>query len=326
MKNRWKRILTRAVVCALLVALLLPITALASFTAKVSASRTYLYSSQQARVSEYKGVIPKNTQVSVLTVAGSKCQVSYNGAKYWALYKDFKPVNLVPVYSTRTVWVYSTASSKSNKVDRLTADFPLYAVDKGKTYTLVQNMNGTAHGYVYTKYLSTNKPNKFALSDSARGTYSSSRSSTTMPSSVKSKQDYVAASMSKSKYIDYIIYAAQSRLGCKYSSSPNNNTTFSNGSFVKACFGHLEFSVSSNVQTIGHKGSAPYVAKRDLKRGDIVCFDADGNDDHIVDHVGIYLGNNYFIHQSYEAGMIIVSNMKSGFYEDAFCWGRRVVY
>ena len=54
----------------------------------------------------------------------------------------------------------------------------------------------------------------------------------------------------------------------------------------------------ANVQTIGHKGSYAYISRKSLKRGDIVCFENDSEDSKVVDHVGIYLGKNYFIHVS----------------------------
>ena len=81
----------------------------------------------------------------------------------------------------------------------------------------------------------------------------------------------------------------------------------------------------ANVQTIGHKGSYAYISRKSLKRGDIVCFENDSEDSKVVDHVGIYLGKNYFIHVSPSAKMVVVSSMASGYYNKAFCWGRRII-
>ena len=62
-----------------------------------------------------------------------------------------------------------------------------------------------------------------------------------------------------------------------------------------------------------------------IEVGDIVCFDTseDGGDD--INHTGIYLGSGKFIHGSSAAGKVIISSMSSGYYRNAFCWGRRVL-
>ena len=62
-----------------------------------------------------------------------------------------------------------------------------------------------------------------------------------------------------------------------------------------------------------------------IETGDIVCFDTseDGGDD--INHTGIYLGSGKFIHGSSAAGKVIISTMSSGYYRNAFCWGRRVL-
>ena len=79
----------------------------------------------------------------------------------------------------------------------------------------------------------------------------------------------------------------------------------------------------------GHEFSAQIVSvpanDRGLKPGDIVCFDTseDGGDD--INHTGIYLGSGKFIHGSSAAGKVIISTMSSGYYRNAFCWGRRVL-
>ena len=83
-------------------------------------------------------------------------------------------------------------------------------------------------------------------------------------------------------------------------------------------------SVEGSPQSQGYDDRMPEIAYADLARGDLVCFDTVGNDSDLSDHVGIYLGEGYFIHASSSAGKVIVSSMKSGYYKNVFSWGRRV--
>ena len=70
-------------------------------------------------------------------------------------------------------------------------------------------------------------------------------------------------------------------------------------------------------------GTLSVVENRNLKRGDMVCFDTVSDSD-ACDHTGIYLGNGYFIHASSAAKKVILSSLSSGYYKRTFSWGRRV--
>ena len=316
-------------IAVILLLMLLPVAALADYSAVVTASKMKVYSTNKVNDKYYLGYLKKNIEFTVVATSGNWARITYQGRTGYAQLKDMKKKATTQTkqlaYTNQMTKLYQKASSSSKVLNTLTADYPVYITGTSGSYYLCTNYDGKGSGYIKKTCLSTTKKDIFALSSSKKGTYSSSNSSTTMPSAVKSKQSYVSASMGRSKYIEYIIYAAQSRLGCKYSTSPNNTTTFRNATFVKSCFAKLSFSVPSTVKEIGHNGKAPFVSRRELKRGDVVCFDCEGGDDNIIDHVGIYLGNGYFIHASNAAGMVVVSKMNSGYYYKTFCWGRRYV-
>lgn len=316
-------------IAVILLIMLLPVSALADYAAVVTTSRMKVYSTNKVNDKYYLGYLKRNVEFTVVATSGSWARITYQGKTGYAQLKDMKKVSTSQAkrlaYTNQMTKVYQKASSSSKVLDTLTADYPVYIVGTSGSYYQVTNYDGKGSGYVRKTYLSDTKKDIFAIAANKKGTYSSSNSSTYISSSVKSKQEYVAASMGRSKYIEYIIYAAQSKIGCKYSVSPNNTTTFKNPSFVKACFATLDFYVPSSIKEIGHGGKAAFVSRRELKRGDIVCFDCEGGNDDIIDHVGIYLGNGYFIHASNAAGMVVVSRMNSGYYYKSFCWGRRYV-
>ena len=69
-----------------------------------------------------------------------------------------------------------------------------------------------------------------------------------------------------------------------------------------------------------------YVTYNNLRKGDMVFFDTKKKRTGIVSHVGIYLGNNNFIHASSGAKKIVIYNFnKKSFYKKRFLWGRRVI-
>ena len=318
-------ILKKLAACLLLLAML-PAFGLAEFKATVYTSTMPVYESASTK-SKYLGKLKNGTTVTVLSTSGDWCQVKNSkGSIGWTKIEYLKSTVRKQKYTTAQTKIYKTASTSGKTLTTVTADYPLYVVGQKGNFYLVENPANTSQtGYVLKSKVSDSRKNPYEVDSSSKISYSSSGSSTTMPSSVKSSQYAVASNMSKSKYVEHIIYAAQCKLGCKYNNVPNGSTTFNNGKFVSACFAVLNYKISSDVQQLGHKGKYTTIARASLKRGDIVCFDCDGTDDKIVDHVGIYLGKGYFIHASAKAGCVVVSNMSSGYYYNCFCWGRRVI-
>lgn len=69
-----------------------------------------------------------------------------------------------------------------------------------------------------------------------------------------------------------------------------------------------------------------YVKFSELRRGDMVFFDTEKKYTGKVNHVGIYLSNNNFIHASSARKKVIITNFKKKpFYKKRFLWGRRIV-
>lgn len=61
------------------------------------------------------------------------------------------------------------------------------------------------------------------------------------------------------------------------------------------------------------------LAVEDLTEGDLVFFNTRGG----VSHVGLYLGNNYFVHSSTYAG-VTISSLEDGYYQKKFISGGRI--
>jgi LysM repeat protein len=67
-----------------------------------------------------------------------------------------------------------------------------------------------------------------------------------------------------------------------------------------------------------------YVSRSHLKPGDLVFFDTSRRRRGYVNHVGIYIGNNKFIHASSGKHRVVITSLNRPFYRSRFKWGRRV--
>ena len=66
------------------------------------------------------------------------------------------------------------------------------------------------------------------------------------------------------------------------------------------------------------------VGRRDLRPGDLIFFDTSKGKKGDINHVGIYLGNNKFIHASSARKKVMISSLNKHFYRDRFVLGRRL--
>jgi len=67
-----------------------------------------------------------------------------------------------------------------------------------------------------------------------------------------------------------------------------------------------------------------YVSRKNLRPGDLIFFDTSRRRRGYVNHVGIYIGNNKFIHASSARHRVVITSLDRPFYRARFKWGRRV--
>ena len=118
---------------------------------------------------------------------------------------------------------------------------------------------------------------------------------------------------------------AKEKLGQKYVWGATGPKTFDCSGFTKDVYksttGIKIPRVSRDQAKVG-----TYVKYEELKRGDMVFFDTEKKYTGKVNHVGIYLSANNFIHASSAKKKVIITNFKKKpFYKKRFLWGRRIV-
>jgi len=66
------------------------------------------------------------------------------------------------------------------------------------------------------------------------------------------------------------------------------------------------------------------ISRNNLKAGDLIFFDTSKERKGYVNHVGIYLGHNKFIHASSAKKKVVITSLNKPFYRARFKWGSRV--
>lgn len=89
---------------------------------------------------------------------------------------------------------------------------------------------------------------------------------------------------------------------------------------VKALFATLHVDLPRTSREQFHAGES--VAVENLRAGDLLFFSSDGV---TPDHVGLYLGDNRFVHAEKRAGHVIITDLTQPWYVKHLLGARRVV-
>lgn len=124
-----------------------------------------------------------------------------------------------------------------------------------------------------------------------------------------------ADDVEENNLVEEILETANQLVGTKYAYAGNSPSTgFDCSGFTSYVFGQHGISLprsSSDMYSIGEK-----VNRHELELGDLVFFNTSGKR---ISHVGIYIGDNQFIHSSTSHG-VIISDLNDPYY-----WSKRYV-
>lgn len=87
---------------------------------------------------------------------------------------------------------------------------------------------------------------------------------------------------------------------------------------------YKQFGYTLNRTCSGQLKNGKAVAMSELQPGDIVIFKR-GNTKEAATHVGLYIGNNQFVHASTPKVGVIISKLSDAYYTTGFVGGRRIV-
>ena len=285
--------------CAILAVVLLvacaPAALATSYSAKINSSACKVYKSASTSSKVLCSDV-KDLSVSITGYSGDWAKIEYKGYTGYVKCEYLTLRSRLTAYTAKSTPVYKRASSSSSKLGTLGTGSTVYVVGMDDGYYRIQNRSGSVTGYVKSGYLTATKPKTSSGSPSSGSTVSVTG-------------------------VDKAISVAKSLLGRPYAVSDNPPSSFNCSSFVEYCLEKAGFSVKGTAAAQAADSSLAKISSTSsLKKGDILCFDTDG--DGTCDHTALYLGSGSFIEASQNAGKV-QTNSLSSWYKSHLLWARR---
>ena len=134
----------------------------------------------------------------------------------------------------------------------------------------------------------------------------------------KYKKSYSSAG-SNTKVVRY----AKRFLGTRYVWGASSGRAFDCSGFTQYVMKHAKGKIIPRVsRRQAYYGM--YVPRSRLRPADLVFFDTSRRRRGYVNHVGMYIGNHYFIHASSAKHRVVITSLNKPFYRSRFMWGRRI--
>ena len=127
-----------------------------------------------------------------------------------------------------------------------------------------------------------------------------------------------SSSSSSNSIGDKLVSLAKSKLGCKYVWGATGPNTFDCSGLTSWCYKQLGISIPRTSLAQSKSGKA--VSKSDLQVGDLVFFKTTSAE---VGHVGIYVGNDQFIHAPNPSKPVKYDSLSSSYYSSRYVRARR---
>lgn len=116
-----------------------------------------------------------------------------------------------------------------------------------------------------------------------------------------------------------VVNYAYKFLGKPYVYGAAGPNSFDCSGLTQYVFSHFGINLSRTTYT--QVGEGTKVNRKDLKPGDLVFFNTQGS----TSHVGIYIGNDEFIHAPRTGKPVMVSSLSDGYYSQKYATARRVI-
>lgn len=242
-----------------------------------------------------------NTRVTVVDRSSSWYKISFSGKTGWVYSSYMKVLTIKGHINANGVNFRQSASTSGKIIDSLS---------KGTSIEVLDTLSGwhkvkvdSKIGYIADRFVAT-----------AGTMVKPSRSTTSkQPEDVNDSNDPVAKKV--------IAYAKQ-LAGVPYVFGGSSPSGFDCSGFIGYVFNN--FGIKLNRSAAGMYSNGKKVAKNSLKAGDLLFFDASSRKaSGEIDHAGIYLGNDQFIHASSSNGKVKIQRLSE--YPGTYIGARRVI-
>ncbi|MDD5406377.1 MAG: NlpC/P60 family protein [Sulfurovaceae bacterium] len=141
----------------------------------------------------------------------------------------------------------------------------------------------------------------------------------TTHSIIKEKDNFLSDALETAS----LPFNAQKMLGHRYVWGATGPKTFDCSGFTSFLYRTKGIELPRRAVEQFHKGIA--IARAELQKGDLIFFDTSRNEREGVNHVGMYIGDNKFIHASSAKHMVVITSLEHPFYSARFMGARRYV-
>ena len=221
--------------------------------------------------------------------------------------------------TTKTMYVNSQSVNLRQKADKTSQ--VIKALTLNTKVTVLSSTNGWAYvdvngtkGYIAENLLTSTKKetSRSGLTTREQKTTSTTESTATNnTSNANTTTSNTTASASASSVVSY----AKQYLGCKYVYGGTSPSGFDCSGFTQYVYKH--FGVNLNRTAAAQYSNGQSVTN--LQAGDLVMFGKSG-----INHVGIYIGGNTFIHAANPSKGVRTDSMSTGYYKTNYVGARRI--
>lgn len=218
-------------------------------------------------------------------------------------------INKTLYVNVGSVRVRQEASTTSNVVDSLVLNNKVIVIGEENDWYKIK-VNGQ-EGYIVKKYLSEKETEV-----TNRGNTVDREEKTEENSDLK-QNETTTQSTNGNKIVEY----AKSFLGYNYvsgGSTPRDGFDCSGYTY----YVYKQFGYTLNRSSASQNSNGKEVQKANLQAGDLVLF-SQGNKE--IGHVGIYIGNNNFIHAANKKKGVIITSLSNSYYKANYVTARRII-
>ena len=221
---------------------------------------------------------------------------------------------------TKTMYVNSQkinvrekADKTSKTIKQLTINTQVTVISSNNGWAYV-DINGTK-GYISETLLSSKKQetSRSMLTEITATAEKSTEKATTTETTTKNKEENTTSSNSLNG--SSVIAYAKQFLGCKYVYGGTTTSGFDCSGFTQFVYKHFGVTLNRTAAAQYSNGTAI----TNLQAGDLVMFGKSG-----INHVGIYIGGNTFIHAANPSRGVTTDTLASGYYKTNYVGARRI--
>ncbi len=240
-----------------------------------------------------------NERVSVLDKSSGWYKISFDGKTGWVNDDYIKVMTTKGSINANGVNFRESASTSSKVISSLKRGTDVQILDTLSEWHKIKV--GSKVGYVSKKFVS-----------SAANSTKTSRS-TEAATFVSDEDDSL---------VGRVIAYAKKFIGVRYVYGGKSPSGFDCSGYVGYVYKNFGVSLNSSASSMYSNGTR--VSKAALRAGDLLFFDASSRKSAgAIDHVGIYLGNNQFIHASTSNGKVLIQSLSE--YRGTYIGAKRVI-